>query len=181
MKRLLLVALTLGLPFQSVNAQFYPTKYRPPSLNWQQLATPHFNIVFPQGEDSVALRTGRMLEHEYSKVRELVGGKLSNFPLVLNNFNDRSNGFVSTNHFRSEIEIPSIKGKAMNPQSGNWLETVVPHELVHALHYSHQEGIWTDIVSIFSPDAARSILGGPPQGVHEGLADVEYFVLYTAV
>ncbi|MDR8391328.1 hypothetical protein NC796_09280 [Aliifodinibius sp. S!AR15-10] len=170
MKHILFLVLLFGFCSQPAFSQLYPTKYRPPNLNWKQLETPHFNVVFPKGEDSVAYRTARILEHEYPKVQNLVGGELTNFPVVLNNFNDRSNGFVSSFHFRSEIEIPSIKGKAMNPQSGNWLETVTPHELVHALHYSHLNGIWANVIKLFSPDAARSINGGPPQGVHEGIA-----------
>ncbi len=170
MKHFLLLILALGFLSQPAYSQIYPTKYRPPDLNWQQLTTPHFNIVFPEGEDSVAYRTARILEYQYPEVQQLVGGELIDFPIVLNNFNDRSNGFVSTLHFRSEIEIPTIKGKTMNPRSGNWLETVVPHELVHALHHSHLKGIWANILSIFSPDGARSLHGTVPLGVHEGIA-----------
>lgn len=170
MKHILFLLLLFGVYSQPAFSQFYPTKYRPPNLDWHQLKTPHFNIVFPAGEDSIAYRTGRILEHEYPKVQELVGGELNEFPVVLNNYNDRSNGFVSSLHFRSEIEIPTIKGKTMNPQSGNWLETVAPHELVHALHYSHLNGIWANIIKLFSPDAARSIQGSAPHGIHEGIA-----------
>lgn len=168
--KLLLFALFFLLACQSANAQFYPVKYRPPNLDWQQLATPHFRIVFPKGEDSVALRTGRILEHEYGEIQGLVGGGLHQFPVILNNYNDFSNGFVSPLNFRSEIEIPAIKGKAMNPQSGDWLETVAPHELVHALNFSHLDGIWATVINVFSPDLARSIHSAIPLGVLEGIA-----------
>ena len=155
----------------SAFAQFYPTQHRPPSLNWQELKTPHFKILFPKGEDSVAWRTGRILESEYGEVQGLAGGSLSEFPVVLNNYNDRSNGFVSPLHFRSEIEIPPIKGKALNPQSGNWLEAVEPHELVHALHLSNTGGFGLGgLVNLFSPDLARSLHGAIPSGITEGLA-----------
>ncbi|MDZ7692142.1 MAG: hypothetical protein U5K69_13590 [Balneolaceae bacterium] len=170
MKRLCLILFGIILFADPAFSQTYPTKYRPPNLNWQQLQTPHFTIVFPEGEDSVAQRAARILEHEYLRIQQLVGGKLSDFPVVLNNFNDRSNGFVTSSHFRSEVEIPTIKGKTMNPQSGNWLETVLPHELVHALQYSHLEGLWANLIKVFSPDAARSILGSIPSGVSEGIA-----------
>lgn len=155
----------------SAFAQFYPTQYRPPGLDWQQLQTPHFKIVFPQGEDSAAWRTAHILEGEYDEVQELADGSLSNFPVILNNYNDRSNGFVSATHFRSEIEIPPIKGKSLNPQSGNWLEAVEPHELVHALHFSNTGGFGLGgLVRLFSPDFARSLHGAIPSGITEGLA-----------
>ena len=155
----------------SAFAQFYPTQYRPPNLQWQQLNTPHFKIVFPNGEDSVAWRTGRILESEYREVQELADGALTGFPIILNNYNDRSNGFVTPIHFRSEIEIPPIKGKALNPQSGTWLEAVEPHELVHALHFSNTGGFGLGgLVNLFSPDLARSFHSAIPSGVTEGLA-----------
>ncbi|MDX1638012.1 MAG: hypothetical protein R3281_08590 [Balneolaceae bacterium] len=170
MKKTLLIFLLFGALPQVVYSQFYPTTYRPPDLNWQELQTPRFRIVFPEGEDSAAYRMGRILEYDYPRVQKLVGGSLTEFPIVLNNYNDRSNGFVTTLHFRSEIEIPPIKGKTMNPKTGNWLETVGPHELVHALHHSNIEGIWARAVNIFAPDIARSIHGSIPLGVHEGIA-----------
>lgn len=170
MKKITGIVLFLLL-YTSAFAQFYPTQYRPPNLQWQQLKTPHFKIVFPNGEDSVAWRTGRILESEYSKVQELADGALTNFPIILNNYNDRSNGFVTPFHFRSEIEIPPIKGKALNPQTGSWLEAVEPHELVHALHYSNTGGFGIGgLVNLFSPDLARSFHSAIPSGITEGLA-----------
>jgi len=155
----------------SALAQFYPTQYRPPGQSWKQLNTNHFKIVFPEGADSIAWRTARILESEYTQVQNLADGSLSNFPVILNNYNDRSNGFITPIHFRSEIEIPPIKGKSLNPQSGSWLEAVEPHELVHALHFSNTGGFGLGgLVSIFSPDLARSLHGAIPMGITEGLA-----------
>lgn len=155
----------------SAFAQFYPTRYRPPNQNWQQLTTDHFTILFPQGSDSVAWHTGRILEHEYPKIQQLTGGELNNFPIILSGYNDRSNGLVTSLHFRSEIDISPIKGKVLNPETGGWLQNVVPHELVHALHLSNMDGMGLgQLVNIFSPDLARSMHGASPSGVREGLA-----------
>ncbi len=152
-------------------SQLYPTQYRPSGLNWQQLKTPHFRIVFPAGEDSLAWQSGRILEQQYGKVQKLTGGELHDFPVILNNYSDLSNGMVTSLHFRSEIKTAPIKGKSMNPRSGNWLETVVPHELVHAMHFNQTGdfGIgW--LVRLLSPDLARSLHGAIPAGITEGLA-----------
>ncbi len=167
-------ALAVGLLltfYSSAVAQFYPTRHRPPNQNWQQLSTDHFQILFPQGEDSVAWKTARILEHEYPEVQKLTGGSLTNFPVILSSYNDRSNGLVTTLHFRSEIDIPPIRGKALNPETGGWLENVAPHELVHALQFSNPGGFGLgQIVNIFSPDLARSMHGAAPSGIAEGLA-----------
>lgn len=166
---LLLLLFFLGLS-TSLQAQFYPTQYRP-SQQWQQIETPHFKLIFAQGNDSTARQMSQILEEQYPKARQLVGGALNNFPIILNDYNDRSNGFVTPFHFRSEIELPPIKGKSLNPRSGNWLETVGPHELVHALQFSNLGGPnLPAFISLFSPDLARSFHGAIPSGVTEGLA-----------
>ena len=152
-------------------AQYYPTQYRPPDQQWQYLKTPHFTFLYSKGEDALALRMGRLMETQYPSVQQLVGGELDNFPVILNSYNDRSNGFVTPLHFRSEIELPPIKGKALNPQTGNWLANVGPHELVHALQFSHigKRNI-PSLVSLFSPDLARAFHGAIPAGMLEGVA-----------
>lgn len=166
--------LTVGFTFLACTmclAQFYPTQYRPANQNWQYLQTPHFELVYASGNDSSAMQMGHILEEQYSSVQDLVGGKLTNFPVILNNYNDRSNGFVTPIHFRSEIELPPIKGKSQNPQTGNWLESVGPHELVHAMQMSNLGDFnIPQLVSLFSPDVARSFHGAIPFGILEGIA-----------
>ncbi|MEL7833177.1 hypothetical protein [Fodinibius sp. Rm-B-1B1-1] len=152
-------------------AQLYPTQYRPPNQHWQQLKTAHFKFVYAPENDRQAIEMAQILESQYPKVQRLVGGQLQNFPIILNNYNDRSNGFVTPFNFRSEIELPPIKGKSLNPQTGSWLTNVGPHELVHALQFSNL-GDYNipQFVSLFSPDLARSIHGALPPGATEGIA-----------
>lgn len=170
MKRLGLLLLLLGLSTVA-SAQLYPTQYRPGNLDWQQLKTPHFKIVYPEAEDSLAWRSGQILEAQYHTSKQLVGGSLKNFPVIINNYNDRSNGFVTSLHFRSEIDAQNFKGKSLSPRSGSWLETVLPHELVHAMQFSNTGGFGlAGAVNLFSPDLARSFHGAIPSGHIEGLA-----------
>ncbi len=171
LRKVLVLLLFLAGSSATCFAQFYSTQHRPPNQDWQYLETPHFKIVFAEGNDSTAWQTGRILEEQYGLAQDLVGGELNDFPIVLNNYNDISNGFVTPIHFRSEIELSPFKGKSINPQTGNWLDHVVPHELVHALQYSHlgNKNI-PQLVNIFSPDVARSFHGAIPLGVHEGIA-----------
>ncbi|MEX0773670.1 MAG: hypothetical protein WD038_10910 [Balneolales bacterium] len=155
----------------NVEAQFYDNIYRPTQPEWQKLKTPHFNIIYQQGEDSAAVYTGQVLEFQYEPIQMLVGGELKNLPVVLNGYNDLSNGFVSPFNFRIEVEIPSTKGKGMNPATGGWLEHVLPHELVHALHFSVNPAWgYSSLVNIFSQDLARSVHLISPTGMTEGIA-----------
>ena len=153
------------------SGQIYENIYRPSRPPWQQLQTDHFQILFQKGEESAAIQTANILEEQYSVVQSLVGGSLSNLPVVLNSQNDRSNGYVTTLNFRIEAEIPRIKGKTMNPRDGNWLLTVMPHELVHALHLNviPPLGI-SGFIHPFSPDVARTLHMSAPLGMIEGIA-----------
>lgn len=170
MKRFSLLILLLSLT-TAASAQLYPTQYRPGNLNWQQLKTPHFKIMYPEAEDSLAWRSGQIMENQYKTAQDLVGGSLSDFPLIINNYNDRSNGFVTSLHFRSEIDAQNFKSKSLSPRSGSWLETVLPHELVHALQFSNTGGFGVGgVVNLLSPDMARSFHGAIPSGHIEGLA-----------
>lgn len=170
MKRLLLLSALLFCAAPCAAQFYYPAEYRPPA-DWQQLITEHFRIVYPAGADSSAWQTAGILESRYDEVRLLVGGDLHNFPVILRDYNDRSNGFVTSLHFRSEIDLSPSAGKTLNPRSGSWLETVVPHELVHALQYSNLGGFTLpSVVGLFSPDLGRSFHGAVPSGLNEGIA-----------
>ncbi len=170
-RAIIFVALLFSCQVLSAQSTFYYSKLRPAGLNWKQLKTPHFRVIFPEGEDSLAYSTGLILEQQYPNASELTGGKLRNFPVVLSNYNDLSNGFVTSFNFRSEFDLATFKGKAINPRSGNWLEAVLPHELLHATHANVNNPISIGgVLRLFSPDVARSINFFPSVGVHEGLA-----------
>ena len=167
----MLLFLILLMGVDAVRAQIYENVYRPTRPAWQQLETSHFRILFQEGEEAAALGSAWLLENQYDIVQSLVGGSLSRMPVVLNGQNDLSNGYVTTQNFRIEVEIPRIKSKSMNPSDGNWLNTVMPHELVHALHLNviPTFGV-AGFVRPFSPDLARSMHLAAPLGMIEGIA-----------
>ncbi len=164
--------------------QLYLTQHRPAGLNWQELKSPHFRIIFAEGQEVIARRSARILESQYDLTYGLTGGKLKNFPVVLIPYNDLTNGFVTPLNFRSEVDLAPFKGKSLNPQSGLWMESVLPHELLHANHsnVTSRFSLGT-VVGIFSPDFERAINFFPPLGVHEGLAvyhESEHGILETS-
>jgi hypothetical protein len=173
MRQLILTLLLIAGLASSAFSQIYSNQFRPHHQDWQELSTEHFRIIYPASSKDYALRSARILEQQYTSIQNLVGGNLSNFPVVLNAENDRSNGFVTPINFRTEIEIPPIKGKSMNPVSGDWLELVLPHELVHALHMSVNPNSVTSLIGLFSPDFRRAVHTAAPLGIFEGIA-VEY-------
>lgn len=170
MKKIFLLSILSIVLTGEVNAQFYSTQYRTPGQEWRQIQTERFRVIFPARYEAKARETLTILELEYDDIQQLVGGDLRDFPVILNPENDRSNGFVSPINFRSEIEIAPFLGKALNPRSGNWLESVVPHELVHALHFSVNTPSIVSPLGLFAPDLRRSIHAAAAFGFIEGIA-----------
>jgi hypothetical protein len=131
--------------------------------------TPHFRIIYHDGFEETARRAGRLLESQYSSIQELTGGSLNNFPVIINGYNDRANGYLAPFNYRIEVEAPPIHGKVLNPRTGGWLENLMAHELVHALQFSVKGG-YTSFVHLFSPDMGRTVHNFIPLGFIEGFA-----------
>ena len=173
-KRLLLcflLTMTTVAGFSQTNLPLYPTEHRPVSGHWKTLTTDHFKIIYPENLDSIAFTSGKILEQQYPLANKLTGGELKGFPVVISDYSDLSNGYVQAWNFKSEIILSPIKGKAMNPRGGSWLETVLSHELLHATHANVKgfKGL-NAFGYLFGPDVTRSLNFYPPVGIHEGLA-----------
>lgn len=151
-------------------AQIYDNAVRP-NLEWSEINTEHFRIIYHEGLEHVARRSAHILEEQYPRLKSIYGGELSNFPVVINGYNDLANGYVTTGHFRMEIEAPPVAGSILNPVGADRLETLLTHELVHALQFSTKGGIGiTRLMYLISPDLARSNHGLTPPGFREGIA-----------
>ena len=157
--------------FTMMIADLHAQQYRPRTVDWYQLKTEHFNILYPQNEKIYAERAAEILEQSYPNLSSYTGGKLSNLNVILNSENDRSNGFVTSYNFRMEVEMPVFKGKSLNPQTGTWFENVLPHELVHAAHINNVPWIGLGgALKLLYPDAGRSLHFSAPSGFLEGIA-----------
>lgn len=153
------------------NSIFYGTMYRPNGITWMELNSPHFKVVFPEGYEDFAQRTAAILEQELPKTNALTGGKLKRIPVVINTWNDLSNGYVSPFHFRIEVELPPILGKSLNQGNGDWLTYVMAHELVHASHGAVKPSFSLyGLLNLVSPDLYRATNFSAPSGHIEGIA-----------
>lgn len=170
---LLIVLITggLALPLQA-QVPIYDVLYRPPGTDYLVLRSPHFDIIFQEGLEDEAQEAAAVLERTLSGTRDLVGLRSSlRMPVVLNRFNDRSNGYVTPLPFKQEIEGISLKGKALSPRHSSWIDVVASHELVHAVHADLDPGFGVGrVVRWFAPDVSRSINLAAPSGLIEGVA-----------
>ena len=156
-----------------LGAGAYEVQYRPDSAEYRRFESEHFDLIYQTGTEGMARRTARALERSAAGTDSLVGrdGDDVQMPVVINNFNDRSNGFVHPLPFRQEIEAPSIKSDALVARSSSWPALVAPHELVHAAHAEVQGGVGVGgLFRVFAPDIGRTMNLVAPSGLIEGIA-----------
>ena len=150
----------------------YDVLYRPPSARYLVLESPHFDVIFQEGLADEGREAAAILEAQLPATQALVGSRRTlRMPVVLNRFNDRSNGYVTAFPFKQEIEGVSIKGNRISARFPSWMWAVTPHELVHASQGESGHGIGVgSLVRWFAPDLARSINLWMPRGMTEGAA-----------
>jgi hypothetical protein len=75
----------------------------PPSVKWQRIKTPHFNVLYPLGFEQQAQRVANTLEHIREPESETMGVRPRKISVLLQNQTAISNGVVSIVPRRSEF------------------------------------------------------------------------------
>ena len=132
-RRGLTVALSLALSVLPASAQFYNWGSEPAGIRWYQLTTPDYNVLYPEGLDSLARVYARLLE----QVKEPVGATAGftpnqmyrkQLPVVLHPWEVSSNGMVAWTPKRMELLTTPL---ARHPLPHSWEEHLVVHESRH--------------------------------------------------
>lgn len=131
--------LTTVLPslfaYLSVDAQILEFEQNPPHLQWRQIHTPNFQVIFPSSFEHNAQRLSSQLE-EMIRVLDRRTGRSRRTPIVLQNQSVLSNGFVQLAPRRSEF----VTTPAPESQIGDWLDQLAVHELQHIVQFDRLVG-----------------------------------------
>lgn len=123
----------------SMQAQFLDYGSDPARFKWNMVKLPHYNLVYPQGIDSMAYKYALYLENAYPHLQKTIGvGMQKKFPVILHPANMSSNGLVSWAPRRMElITTPSSKLDGVS-----WDKHLVLHESRHVLQTSKVMSGW---------------------------------------
>ena len=132
MRALLFLFLVFGI--LRIQAQSLELETLPASVKWNQIKSPHFQVIFPKGFEPEANRTTNILESIYEPASQSLGVKPRRFSIILQNQNAISNGFVTIGPRRSEFFTTSPQD---NRFLGNadWLEFLAVHEYRHMVQF----------------------------------------------
>lgn len=135
-----------------LQAQFLDYGSDPARYKWNIARLPHYNLIYPQGNDSMAYRYALYLENVYPYTKKTIGEPMKiKFPVILHPGSMSSNGLVSWAPRRMElITTPSSR---LDAQS--WDKHLVLHESRHVIQMGKlMHGIFRPLYYIIGEQAA---------------------------
>jgi len=163
-KRTILFVVFLGLVI-STRAQYFSAGQDPASINWLQINTEHFQIIFPESFDQKADYVANILEYSYEKLSFSLDHEPKKISVILHNQTIESNGFVSPTPYRMELfSVPSS-----NNLTTPWLEHLCIHELRHVVQIDKlNQGMTKVLTYLFGQQATGGVAGLFPFWYYEG-------------
>ncbi len=169
-RSLLFLLLWLILFSHAATGQYYIRGQDPASIDWKQINTPHFRVIFPSDYVDQAAYVADILEYIYEPVSASLGHRPRRVPVILHNQTVVPNGFVSW--APSRIEMFSNPPPDNDPHG--WLERLAIHEFRHVVQVDKLNKRFTGMFSsLFGEHATGLALGVfVPQWFLEGDAVV---------
>ena len=111
-----------------MHAQFMNYGSDPSRFKWNIVRLPHYDLVYPQGNDSMAYKYALYLENAYPHIQKTIGKPMQvKFPVILHPASMSSNGMVSWAPRR--MELITTPSSDLSVQS--WDKHLVLHESRH--------------------------------------------------
>lgn len=105
----------------------------PPGMDWRQIQTERFNVIFPAAIAADAQRVANTLEHIYSPVSKTLKGPQKSVDVVLVNQLAQPNGFVALAPRRSVwFSTPPQDAGLL---TGEWYQLLAVHEMRHVVQF----------------------------------------------
>ncbi len=137
----IIILLALLLAFAPLaRAQFYSFGTEPSAVEWRQIRSEHFKLIYPAETDSLARTYLMRLEQLRPLANDPVRIDTKPIPVILHAYTTLSNGSVSWAPKQLNlISSPNPYDCTQNP----WQEQLVIHELRHVAQTQHfTKGVW---------------------------------------
>ncbi len=113
-----------------------------PALTWRTLHSPHFAVHYHDGEEQLARQAAAIAERLFERLAPLFDWRPAEpIEIVLTDEYDVSNGWTTLFPANRIAIFTAPPDEVFSLEDhGGWLETVILHELVHALHLDKARG-----------------------------------------
>ena len=103
----------------------------PPGLDWRQIQTDRFTVIFPEAIAADAQRLANMLEHAYGAISKTLHGPQKPLEVVLINQTTVANGFAALAPRRSVWS--TTPDQNVDDFTGDWFQMLALHETRHVV------------------------------------------------
>ena len=143
----------------------FPDGFNHSELNWHELVTQHFRIIYHDGLDETADLVAHIAEASYDRVCDSVGARpKAKTPVVLADYTTQTREFAAPLKHSIWLTGNTVNEARLDP--GSWLNLVV-HEFAHICTYEKLRG---SEFSSFWEWATTPML---PKWFYEGIAESE--------
>ncbi|MGV3509523.1 MAG: TolB family protein [Sphingobacteriaceae bacterium] len=132
----LFILIISSFSFSTVQAQIFSAEQNPPSIKWEQINTPNFQLIYPTPLKEQGQNIANLLEVLIEKVSRSIGKEPKKISIILQNQGTTANGFVQLAPRRSEFY--TTPSQAFDFQ--NWLNSLAVHELRHVVQFDKLTG-----------------------------------------
>jgi hypothetical protein len=139
----------------------------PPALRWQEVRTPHFQVLYPAGLDTAAQRTAQRLEAVHDPSGATLGVSAPPIAVVLQNQTTVSNGFVTFLPRHAEFFTTPDQGQGLGTVDN--LDGLVVHEFRHVNQFDKARQGFGRVLHPLLGDGGLGVAAvGVPQWFFEG-------------
>jgi len=151
-----LIVLILIIIPHTILAQYYVTGQDPSSINWKQINSPYFNIIFPSGYEQKAQEYINLLELSRPSISSPYLQKNKKVKIVLHNRSVVSNAMVSPTPMHADFfEMPDQTTYAQT-----WSRQLTLHEYRHVVQMQKlHQGTTNVLYYMFGDQAIGAIMG----------------------
>ncbi len=137
-------------------AQYYISGQDPASINWQQINTEHFQIIYPEDFEEEAQYFANTLNYVYKFDIKTLDHKPKNISVILHNQTVTSNAMVLWAPKRMEI----FTCPPQDSYAENWLQQLAIHEYRHVVQIDKlNQGMTKMLTYVFGEQATGAIMG----------------------
>jgi len=132
-KNILLISILIFINLlpNSTQAQIFGGEQNPFSVNWRQINTNGFQIIYPVEMESEAQRMANNIRYIFPEVGRSLNVKKTRIPIIFQNQGVIANGFVQLGPKKSEFN--TIPPQSFDSQ--DWLNNLAVHELRHMAQF----------------------------------------------
>ena len=140
----------------SSHAQYYSTGQDPASLQWRQIRTKNFQLIYPGDFEHKGQYLANILEIVQRNEVKTLTAKVPRIPIIIHSRSTTSNGV--TVWAPKRIEFYSCPPQTIYPEE--WLEQLAIHECRHSVQVSKMNKGFTKVLSyILGEQAPGGVLG----------------------